>query len=322
MSVYLLRRCLAAVPLLLGILTLIFLLLHLVPGRPFVLEPGAGARPGAADHLRELFGTDRPLLERYLGWLGGVARGDLGVSWSLRVPVARAVAEAMVRTVVLAGAAIVLQFALGTAAGLAAAASRGPVDRLVSALAGVLYSVPSYWLGLLLVALFAVHLGWLPVSQMHDSEAAALGVWARALDALRHLILPALALALPAAGGIALFVRDEVRAELGRGFVRAARSRGLRPGQVILRHGLWRALPAVATLLGLALPGLVSGSVVIEVLFAWPGMGRLAYQATLARDEPLVLGCAWAAALLVIAGSLAADFLLAAIDPRVLDRLA
>src|SRR6185436_5044940 len=130
-SVYLLRRCLAAVPLLLGILTLIFLLLHLVPGRPFVLEPGAGARPGAADHLRELFGTDRPLLERYLGWLGGVARGDLGVSWSLRVPVARAVAEAMVRTVVLAGAAIVLQFALGTAAGLAAAASRGPVDRLV-----------------------------------------------------------------------------------------------------------------------------------------------------------------------------------------------
>ena len=321
MSVYLLRRCLAAVPLLLGILTLVFLLLHLVPGRPFVLEPGAGARPGAADHLREIFGAERPLLERYLDWVGGVARGDLGLSWSLRVPVARAVGEAVLRTVVLAAAAIVLQFALGTAAGLAAAASRGPVDRLVSALAGVLYSIPSYWLGLLLVALFAVHLGWLPVSQMNDPDAAALGGWARVLDALRHLVLPALALSVPAAGGIALFVRDEVRAELGRDFVIAARSRGLRPAQVILRHGIWRALLAVVTLLGLALPGLVSGSVVIEVLFAWPGMGRLAYQATLARDEPLILGCALAAAFVVIAGSLAADLLVAKNDPRIRERL-
>lgn len=320
MGVYLLRRCLAAVPLLFGILTLIFLLLHLVPGRPFVLEPGAGARPGAADHLREIFGTNRPLLERYVDWVGGVARGDLGLSWSLRVPVARAVGEAVLRTVVLAGAAIVLQFALGTAAGLAAAVSRGPVDRLVSTLAGVLYSIPSYWLGLLLVALFAVHLGWLPVSQMHDPEAATLGAWARFLDALRHLVLPAFALSVPAAGGIALFVRDEVRAELGRDFVRAARSRGLRPVQVVIRHGMGRALLAVVTLLGLALPGLVSGSVVIEVLFAWPGMGRLAYQATLARDEPLILGCALAAALVVIAGSLLADTLAAMIDPRIRER--
>ncbi|HKQ98737.1 MAG TPA: ABC transporter permease [Candidatus Polarisedimenticolia bacterium] len=322
MSVYLLRRCLAAVPLLLGIVTLVFILLDLVPGEPFVVEPGAGARPAAGDHLREIFGADRPLIERYLAWLGSVARGDLGLSWSLRAPVSGAVGEAMRRTLLLVGAAIALQFALGIAAGIAAAVSRGPVDRLVSTLAGVLYAVPSYWLGLLLVALFAVHLGWLPVSQMHDPAAAALGAWASALDALRHLALPAFALALPAAGGVALFVRDEVSAELGSGVARAARSRGLRPIQVVLRHGLRRALLAVATLLGLALPGLASGSVVIEVLFAWPGMGRLAYQATLARDEPLVLGCACAAALLVIAGSLLADLLLAAIDPRVRERLA
>jgi len=137
------------------------------------------------------------------------------------------------------------------------------------------------------------------------------------VDALRHLVLPCLALALPAAAGIALFVRDQIRAALDGGLTRAARSRGLGRAQIAIRHGAWRGLFAAATLFGLALPGLVGGSVVIETLFAWPGMGRLAYQATLARDAPLVLGCGAFSAALVIAGSLAADLLTAAIDPRV-----
>ena len=321
MIVYALRRALAAVPLLFGVLTLVFLLLELVPGRAFVQEPGAGVRPEAAARLRGLVGADRPLAERYAAWLTGALRGDLGVSWSQREPVAGLVAGAVRRTVLLAGLAIVLQFALGAAAGVAAAAGRGAIDRLVSAAAAILYAIPSYWLGLLLVALFSVRLGWLPVSQMHSPEAAGLAGWPRLLDALHHLVLPAVALALPAAGGIALFVREEMRAGLGEEYVRAARSRGLRRAQVVLRHGAWRALLAVVTLLGLALPGIAGGSVVIEVLFAWPGMGRLAYQATLARDQPLVLGCAWAAALLVIAGSLAADLLAAAVDPRIRERM-
>jgi peptide/nickel transport system permease protein len=317
LSAFFLRRFLFALPLLLGALTLLFLLMQMVPGRPFPAETGA-LDPAAAERLRALYGVDRPAAERYFLWLGGVARGDLGFSFSERQPVAQVAGRAAARTCVLAGLAIFLQFAGGTVAGVLAAAGGRGIDRLVTGTAALLYAVPSYWLGLVLVGLFSVRLGWLPVSQM----ATAGGSGAPFLiDALRHLVLPCLALALPAAAGIALFVRDQVRAALEGGLTRAARSRGLGRAQVALRHGAWRGLFAASTLFGLALPGLVGGSVVIETLFAWPGMGRLAYQATLARDAPLVLGCGAFSAALVIAGSLAADLLAAAIDPRVRESL-
>ena len=321
MSSFLLRRLLAAAPLLLGALTLLFLLLQLVPGRPFTSEAGAGVSPAAAERLRRVSGSGQPFATRYLAWVGGVIGGDLGYSWSERRPVADAVRDAAARTLLLAGTAIALQFLLGFGLGLTAAAAGRRLDRLLTAGAGILYSVPSFWLGLLLVGFFSVRLGWLPVSQLHAPDAAAWGAWPRFLDAARHLVLPCLALALPGAGGIALFVRDEVRAALSEGLARAARSRGLGRGRIVLRHGVGRALLAVSVLFGLAIPGLLGGSIVIESLFAWPGMGRLAYQGTLARDEPLVLGCAAVAALLVIAGSLAADLLAAAVDPRVRESL-
>jgi peptide/nickel transport system permease protein len=320
-SSFLLRRLLAAAPLLLGSLTLLFLLLQLVPGRPFASEAGAGVSPTAAERLRRVSGSDLPIARRYLAWVGGAIGGDLGYSWSERRPVAEAVRDAAVRTLLLAGTAMALQFLLGFGVGLLAAAAERRLDRLLTAGAGILYSVPSFWLGLLLVGFFSVRLGWLPVSQLHSPDAAAWGPWPRLFDAARHLVLPCLALALPGAGGIALFVRDEVRAALSEGLARAARSRGLGRGRIVLRHGVGRALLAVSVLFGLAIPGLLGGSIVIESLFAWPGMGRLACQGTLARDEPLVLGCAAVAALLVIAGSLAADLLAAAVDPRVRESL-
>jgi len=311
----------ATVPLLLGILTLVFVLIQFVPGRPFTLEPGAGTRPEAAEHLRQIFGADRPLVERYFAWMRQFLMGDLGVSYALRRPVAGLVREAAANTVVLAGLALLLQFLLGAAAGVAAAAGHSVVDRLVSSAAALLYAIPSFWLALVLVSCFSVRLGWLPVSQMHSPDAGGLEWWPRILDALRHLALPCLSLALPAAGGVALYVRDEVRAGLGRGFVRAALSRGLSRREIVLRHGLSAARLPLITLFGLDLPGLVGGSTVIEMLFAWPGMGRLAYQAALSRDEPVILACAWIASLFVILGSLASDLLAAAADPRVRESL-
>ncbi len=152
---------------------------------------------------------------------------------------------------------------------------------------------------------------------MRSLEAGDLGSGPRLLDALRHLLLPCLALGLPSAAGVALYVRQEMKEVLARPFVRIALARGARPGEIILRHALKNALLPVVNLLGVALPGLAGGSLVIEVLFAWPGMGRLAYQALLARDTPLILGCAWVASLAVILGSLAADLLSAWLDPRV-----
>jgi len=318
---FLLRRLLATAPLLLGSLTLLFLLLQLVPGRAFTFEAGAGSSPAASERLRRVSGSEAPVAARYLAWIGGAIGGDFGYSWSQRRPVAEAVRDAAARTALLAGLAILFQFAVGGGIGLLAAAGSRPVDRIVTTAAALLYSLPSFWLGLMLVGFFSVRLGWLPVSQMHSVAAPPPGTWPWIVDGARHLVLPCLALALPGAGGIALFVRDEVRAALAEGLARAARSRGLGRVRIVLRHGAGRALLAVSVLLGLAIPGLLGGSVVIETLFAWPGMGRLAYQGTLARDEPLVLGCAAVAAVLVIAGSLVADLLAAAVDPRVRESL-
>ena len=319
---YLGRRALAAVPLLIGVLTLVFLLLEAVPGDPFGGEPQAGRSPEASLRLRLAMGVDRPLVVRYLEWLRGFLTGDLGVSLLYRRSVLDLLVEGASNTLLLSGAALLLQFLLGTALGVATVWDESRrTDRLMTPVASLIYSVPSFWLGLVLVWLFSVRLGWLPVSQMRDIDAASLGFVARAGDLLRHLILPCLALTLPSAAGIALLVREEMRASLGKSFIRSARARGVGRRRILLKHSLAACLLSLVTLLGLALPGLLAGSVVLEVLFAWPGMGRLAYEGVLARDGPLVLGCTWIGALMVVAGSLIADLLAALVDPRVRESL-
>ncbi|MBI1950453.1 MAG: ABC transporter permease [Acidobacteria bacterium] len=316
------RRLLAAVPLLWGVLTLVFLIVQAVPGDPFQPDQGSAAAPGAGERLRHVFGADRPVPGRYLSWLGEFLTGDLGVSYSYRRPVAALLRDAVLNTFVLAGLALLLQFALGTAAGLVATrARRRWVDRSIVGCATALYSVPTFWLGLILAWLLSVQLGWLPASQMRSLDAASLDAPRRIADLLLHLALPCLSLALPAAGGVALYVRDELKALLRRGFIRNARARGVTERATLLRHGLKNALLPVVNLFGTALPALLGGSVVIEVLFAWPGMGRLAYQAVLSRDEPLILGCTWVASVAVVCGSLVADLVSAAIDPRVRESL-
>ncbi len=314
---FVLRRLLSVLPLVWGTATLVFLLVEAAPGVPFDSLREPGVSPRTAIRLHEAFGADRPFLDRYVDWLEGLLHGDFGTSWSYRQPAAGLIREAALNTLTLAGPALILQFALGLAAGFVAARSRGGfADRGMSAAAAALYSVPSFCLALPLTWLLAVRLRWLPVSQMHSLDAATLSTLPRLLDTVRHLVLPCLALVLPTAAGIALYVRDQVRAALDLGFVSAARARGLGWRQAELRHALRAALLPVVALFGLAIPGILGGSVAIEVLFAWPGLGRLAYQAVLARDTPLILGCTCVASLLVVAGGLLADLLSAALDPR------
>jgi len=314
---FVLRRLLSVLPLVWGTATLVFLLVEAAPGVPFDSLREPGVSPRTAIRLHEAFGADRPFLDRYVDWLEGLLHGDFGTSWSYRQPAAGLIREAALNTLTLAGPALILQFALGLAAGFVAARSRGGfADRGMSAAAAALYSIPSFCLALPLTWLLAVRLRWLPVSQMHSLDAATLSALPRLLDTVRHLVLPCLALVLPTAAGIALYVRDQVRAALDLGFVSAARARGLGWRQAELRHALRAALLPVVALFGLAIPGILGGSVAIEVLFAWPGLGRLAYQAVLARDTPLILGCTCVASLLVVAGGLLADLLSAALDPR------
>jgi len=310
------RRLMAAVPLIWGVLTLVFLLAALAPGRPFEAGGEEAPHPGAVDRLRSIYGTDRPLLDRYASWLSAFTAGDFGLSYTYRRPVSDLIGEALKNTFALAGLAIVLQFTAGILAGLAAALSAGGLlDRVISAGATIVYSIPSYWIGLVLVWILSVKAGWLPASQMRSIDTVPGGAGV-VPDALRHLLLPCLSLTLPAAGGLALYVRDEMRAAMAARCVHAARARGIDRTSLVCRHALRQALLPVVTILGLVLPGLAGGSVVIEVLFAWPGMGRLLYQSVLARDMPLLLAGTCVVSIMVILGSLVADILGAIIDPR------
>lgn len=311
---YVLRRLAASALLALLVLSVVFALVHALPGDATLDDSRLPAAQRA--HLREAFGLDRPLLVQYGAWLANLAlRFDWGTSFTYRRAVLDLLGEALPASALLAAAALPLQYALGLALGVASARrAGGAADHLLRAVSLTLYSLPVYWLGLIAILLFAVHWPLLPAGQMHASAAAGGG--RPALDTLRHLVLPAGVLALANAGGIARLVRGGVLEQLGQEYVRAARARGVAERRVLWRHALPNALPAVLQTFGLQLPGLLAGVVTVEVVFSWPGMGRLAYDALLQRDYPLVLGWTCCNALLVLGGGLLADVLHAAVDPR------
>lgn len=313
------RRALAAVPLALAVATLVFFLMETAPGSPADLWLGdRPVPPDVRDRIERAYGLDRPAPERYLRWLGAVGlRGELGWSHSKGRPVRVELARALPPTLWLSGAALLIHVLAGVGLGIWAAASGGRAADRVSLLALVLYAMPTFWLGLMAILLFSVRLGWFPPSSMTSVGAHAwpLGRWL--LDLAWHTALPAGVLGLASASGLARFVRSGTLDALAGPFVRAARARGLRERHILVRHALRNALIPVVNLLGLSLPILVSGSLVIEVVFAWPGMGRLTYDAILARDHPVVLGATLLASAMVIAGNLCADLAMAALDPRI-----
>lgn len=315
---WLAARAAQALLVVLLVATVSFALVHLAPGDPFSI-----ADPRVTDatraELRAQFGLDRPLAEQYVRWLANVARGELGWSFSRRVPVARALADTLPSTLVLMGAGLLLAFAGGIALGAWQAAQRGrPLVRLADAAALVLYAVPDFWLALMALVLFAY---WVPIFPaggaidpvMHDYLSAT----GRLVDRLKHLALPALTLAAVSAAGIARYQRAAMLEVLPADFVRTARAKGLPERRVILRHALRNALVPVVTLVGLALPALLGGAFFVERVFAWPGMGELALGAIASRDYPLVTASVVVAGALVAVGSLLADLLLAVVDPRV-----
>jgi ABC-type dipeptide/oligopeptide/nickel transport system permease component len=318
-AAWLLRRVAAALAIILAVVTLAFFAIHLAPGTPFV---PAGERPLSPDieaGLRARFGLDRPLPAQYLSYLGAVARGDLGESFSQQRPVALALKEAIPNTVVLAATALAIDLLLGLAIGaLQAAYARRRLDTLLTHTTLFVYSLPTFWLGLVLLMVFGQGLHWFPVGGVTDPILhEGLSPVGRGLDRLRHLALPALTLGLVGAAGTARFQRAALLEALSQGFVKTARAKGLTESRVLLAHALRNALLPTITLMGLALPFLLTGSVVVETVFAWPGMGKLAADAVLSRDYPVVMATTMAASALVVAGSLLADVLYAAADPRV-----
>lgn len=312
------RRLVSAVPLVAGVLTLTFLLVEAAPGRPADLLLGDGpVPPELRARVEAAYGLDRPPYERYLSWIGNTLRGDLGWSISRGRKVTSVFADALPRTVELAAAALSIQLLLGVLLGaLHVVKPGGAVDQGLGVAGLIVASVPTFWLGLMAILLFSVAIPIFPPSSAHSIGADELRLPARVIDALWHVALPALVLGLGSAAIIARFVRAGLLQSLGEGFVRAAKARGASRTRLLWAHALPAAVGPVITLAGLQLPILVSGAVVVEVVFGWPGMGRVTYDAVMAQDFPVILAAVLLATILVIAGNLLADVGLLVADPR------
>ena len=318
------RRALAAVALLWAVATITFALVQLAPGDAADLLVPPGATAADAARLRADLALDRPVVAQYAGWLLRLVRGDLGESFAQRRPVAAIIAEAVPVSAALGASSLLLTFVVGTALGVVQGARRGTrLDTVVTVLTTTVYAAPTFWLALALVALFtygATIWGFppwlrLPALGVRDASGELRGI-AAVVDVVRHAVLPVTVLAAVGAAGIARYARSSVADLIGADWVRTARAKGVRPGRLYGRHVLANALAPLVVLFALALPGTVAGSVFVETVFAWPGMGRAMVAAIGARDYPVVLAATILYAALVIAANLAADVALPLVDPR------
>ncbi len=301
----------------LGVITLTFVLLHLAPGDPVqrMLGPAATASQTAA--ARHALGLDRPWLVQYAAWMGRTMHGDFGRSIASGRSVSALLAHAWPATAILVLLSLGATYVIAIAIGAWQASSRSRiVDGAVTVGSIAVASLPSYWLGLVLVMVFTYRLRLLPAFGATGLDAEFLGVTGRAVDLVRHAILPLATLTLIGVGGVARFVRAGMRELRGAAFLTVARSKGVSRWRVAVRHQLRNALVPLITLLGLSLPALFSGTVFVEAIFAWPGVGQLLVQGVQARDYPVVMAGATVTAVLVVAGNLLAELLVELVDPR------
>ena len=317
MAAWLVRRLVASMAIVFAVVTITFFVVHLAQGTPC-----GGERPlppDVCDRERAVFGYDKPLPVQYVKYLAALLHGKMGYSFGLHRPVADALADAIPNTFILALAALLIDFALGLALGIYQAVRAGRFgDVAAGNVALLINSMPVFWLGLVLLLVFAQWLRWFPAGGPHnpilcprvDSPYCL-------LDFLWHLTLPALTLGLVGAASTARYQRAAILEVVRQDYVRTARAKGLREQRVLLVHALRNALLPIITLFGLAFPFLFTGAVLIENVFAWPGMGRLAVNAIFQRDYPVVTGAALLTSAMVVLGNLIADALYAVADPRI-----
>lgn len=322
MQRFVLRRLASATVLFFLVLTATFFFIQAVPGEPSRLYENPQVSAETRAEIRAAYGLDRPLPEQYVRWLGSVLRGDLGVSFSARRPVFDVLVERLPATVLLVAAGVGLELLLGFS--LAVAAARRPggrLDRAARWLSVLLYSTPVFVVGILLIELFAVRLPLFPAQQMLSAGAASKGFFGQALDLASHLVLPALTLGLVRCGPTLRFLRNSLLDVLEQDYIRTARVKGLSERRVLWVHAVPNAVAPIIQRLGISLPLLLSSTLVLEIVFSWPGLGTAIYAAIFQRDYPVVLGATALSAVLVVAGSLAADLAHAWVDPRVRDHV-
>lgn len=310
MLTYIARRLMLVLPTMLIVTFCVTALIEMAPGDPATVLLGEGAHPDAVARLQDELNLDRPLIVRYGIWLLDAFRGDFGYSWQRNEPVVQMIAARLPASLELASVALVVQLLLAVPIGVIAAVKRGTVvDWLFIGFSLIWISVPSFWLGILLLFVFSVELGFLPVSGRGGS------LWT--VNGIRHILLPALAVGLRHVAVLARMTRSQMLDVLREDYVRTAFGKGLTERRVLYRHSLRNAFLPVLTLFGLSIPALFGATVIIENIFAWPGTGRMLVDAALKRDFPLVQGLVVFYTFVVIIANLVVDLLYAYVDPRI-----
>lgn len=303
MTTYIIKRLLSIVPTMLGVALLVFMMIHIMPGDPARIIGGMEADAAQLESIRESLGLHDPLHIQFYDFVSGAIRGDFGRSFSTRVPVTEEIFERMPKTFLLAVSGVVLAVTIGLTAGVIAAKHhQQPLDNLVMVGAMFGVSMPSFWFGLMLIVIFAVTLGWFPTSGS--------GTW-------RHLVLPCMALGIRAAAILARLTRSSMLEVMQSDFVRTARGKGLSESVITYKHVLRNSLIPVVTIVGLQIGRLLAGTVIIEQVFSWPGLGRLLIRSLMARDFPMIQGIILYIALAFVLVNLAVDLFYSVLDPRI-----
>ncbi len=321
MIIYIFKRLIMMIPVLIGITIISFLIIHLAPGKPtdILTELNPKMTPEARQRLEEYYGLDKPIYVQYLMWLKRVIKLDFGNSFSTdRRPVMEKISERLPITILINLLSIILILITSIPIGIYSAVRQYSLfDKVMTVFVFIGFAMPTFWLALLLMILFGVQLGWLPISGLTSLGYEALPLSGKLIDWTSHLILPVFVSAFGGLAGFSRYMRSNMLEVIRQDYITTARAKGLPETKVIYRHALRNALLPVITILGLSVPGLIGGSVIFETIFAIPGMGQLFYQGVLMRDYPLIMGILVIGAFLTLVGNLLADICYALVDPRI-----
>lgn len=320
MTAYLTRRIIAMIPVLIGITLMTFGVMQLAPGKPTDVMTDMNAKVSAESKARivKLYGLDRPWYVQYGSWLKRFVKLDFGDSFRDGRPAIKKIAERLPATISLNILSLLLIFILALPIGIYSALKKDSwFDRGMTVFVFAGFSMPTFWLALLLMILFGLKLGILPISGLHSLNYAELSLLGKLLDTGKHLILPVFISAFTGLAGLSRYSRSSMLEVVRQDYIRMAYAKGLTKNRVIFRHALKNALLPVVTIIGLSLPALIGGGFIFETIFAYPGIGRLGYEAVMSRDYPVVMAVGTIAAILTLVGNLLADVMYALVDPRI-----
>ncbi|MFH0948110.1 MAG: ABC transporter permease [Elusimicrobiota bacterium] len=317
---YIFRRLLLTIPVLLGITIITFLVMHLSPGKPtdVLTDMNQKITAEAKQRLVAIYELDKPFYVQYGMWIKRLAKLDFGKSFKDDRPVIKKIAERLPATLLLNFLSIIFIFAIAIPIGVFSAVKKDSVfDKITTVTVFLGFSVPTFWIAILLMILFGLHLGWLPISGFRSINFDELTTFGKVLDVTKHLILPVFISAFTGLAGLSRYTKSAMLEVLHQDYIRTARAKGLSEMTVIFKHALRNALIPIVTIVGLTIPDLIGGAFIFETIFAWPGMGRLGYEAIMSRDYPVIMAVGTIVAILTLLGNLIADITYAFVDPRI-----